>query len=98
MKKSTVIEGLQERFPGIKYIQDAAEWGGERYKEGIHLGNIAEGGEIDDVPGADYDAWVTDPSEEIYILGIHRKMVEALEEYGYFAEWNDPGTLIAWPV
>ena len=97
MKKEQVIEKLKELFPGVQYIHDGYEWGGEEYKDAIHLGDIAEGGLIDEVYAADYYGYLNDPKEKIYILGIHKKLRAALDKYGYWPEWYDAGTVLAWP-
>jgi len=88
-------ERLAVRFPGIEGIKPAADWLGEPGSTAIHLGNAAEGGEIDGVSAADY--YAEDPRERIYVFGVHRKLVDALEALGYSAEWYDGGTLLAWP-
>ncbi len=97
MIKDEAIEELQKRFPDIKYIQDAEDWGGSFYKAAIHLGDCAEGGLIDGTYAADYNSHYNDPEEKIYVLGFHKKLRDALDELGYFPEWNDPGTAFAWP-
>lgn len=97
MTKDEAIEELKKRFPRIDYIHDAEEWGGEKYKEAIHLGDCAEGGVIDNIYAADYYSYAHDPKEKFYILGFHKKLIEALDELGYFPEFLDPGTAFAWP-
>ena len=98
MRKSTVIKKLEKAFPGISGIQDAEEWAGEgTYKDAIHLGNAAEGGEIDGLPAADY--YVEFPCS-VYDhdlgMGVHIKLAKFLDKCGYYTEWNDGGTIFAW--
>jgi hypothetical protein len=96
MKKSTVIKRLQKKFPGITGIQDAEEWGGSRYGEAIHLGDAAEGGEIDGLPAADY--YVEFPCsvyDHDFGMGVHIKLATALDKMGYYTEWYDGGTIMA---
>lgn len=31
-----------------------------------------------------------------YVLGVHREMVDLLDEHGWFAEFHDAGTVILW--
>ena len=90
------IEKLQKAFPGIENIKDGEPWGAG--KNSIHLGDAAEGGTIDGLPAADSYAWEYDPAERTYILGIHRKLAGVLDDIGYFAEWYDAGTVIAYPM
>ena len=92
------VQSLQEQFPGITGIKEASDWGGPNYARAIHLGDVAEGGEIDGRAGANYNAWESDPWEKVYVLGIHRQLRDALDKLGYFAECHDPGTYFAWPV
>jgi len=90
------IAKLKKMFPSIEGIREGEGWGAN--KGSIHLGNAAEGGEIEvkaggeffKVPAADY--W----GEFGYT--IHSKLEKALGDIGYFAEWYDSGTLIAYPV
>lgn len=103
MEKTTtvkeIIEALKEEFPGISGICDASEWSG-KYEPGevIHLGDAAEGGEIDGLPACDYDAYFHDPQEEVYILGVHKALAAFLEQYGYFVECYDAGTYLAFEM
>jgi len=90
------IERLTKRFPDIHGMRPGEEWG--TGKGSIHLGDVAEGGEIDHLPAANYYAGFEDPHEKIYVLGFHRKLRDALQSMGYsLIEWYDPGTAIAYP-
>lgn len=88
------IKTLQAQFPNIHGIKDANEWSAG-YKPGhaIHLGDAAEGGEIEGWPACDY--YAEDPLEQQYIMGVHKDLRQALEELGYYPECYDPGTYIA---
>ena len=89
--KERIIERLQKQFPNIHDIHDAEEFDGS---DGIHLGNSAEGGTIDDIPACDY--YYEDYNESLYIMGVHKKLVKALNREGLYAECYDPGTYIAY--
>jgi len=89
------IQILNKQFPNISGIQEGEAWGAS--KNSIHLGDAAEGGEIEDWPAADYNASAWDTNEKIYLMGIHKKLVNMLEQLGYVAEWHDSGTVIAYP-
>ena len=96
---AAAVKVLQKKFPAISGIKAGEEWGGSDYDRAIFLGNAAEGGEIEGIPAAEYYAYPTmDPQEKIWEGGIHRELIKALEDIGYFAEWNDPGTIFAWPI
>ena len=90
MKKRTenMIKLLKTMFPGVQGIQN---WGAS--EGSIHLGDAAEGGEICNIPAADYYAADRPP----YNNGVHRRLVDTLELYHYHYEWYDSGTLIAFP-
>ena len=83
---------LQKQFPEIKGIKDGKEWD---CAEAIHLGNAAEGGTINGMPAADMNA-PTVFEECGYEYGVHQKLAEALDDLGYFPEFYDAGTLLAW--
>ena len=84
---------LAKQFPQIEGIKNAGEWGGEaRYKDAIHLGNAAEGGMVNGSPAAM-------GSDHGYgIFGVATSLYDALTKLGFFAEWYDGGTLLAWRV
>ncbi len=87
-----VIEQLKNRFPDIEGITAANEWD-PSYERGIFLGDAGEGGMIGDVPAANY---YNEAGSDIYDdFGVHNELVAALTEFGYYPEWNDPGTLLA---
>ena len=94
MKIDKVIRKLQKQFPGIKGICRGEDMGW--VKGSILLGDAGEGGEIDGELAASY--WAEDPSEEVYVLGIHKELDEFLKQCGMFAEWHDAGTLLAYRI
>jgi len=85
---------LQQMFPGIHGIRAGVE--GDIASEGqIHLGDAAEGGEIGELPAADY--YSEDYEEKVYVMNVHKKLRDALDKLGYGIEWYDAGTLYAYP-
>jgi hypothetical protein len=86
------VATLIEKFPNIEGIKDGKEWD---CAEAIHLGNAAEGGTIDGMPAADMNM-PTVFEDGGYEFGVHEKLAEALDDLGYFPEFYDPGTLLAW--
>lgn len=89
---------LQKKFPGIEGIKPGYLWSGKDPEEdtSIHLGDAGEGGQIGEFDAANYYAYEFDPNEEIYRLGIHKDLEHVLDELGYFAEWYDSGTILAY--
>ena len=37
-------------------------------------------------------------SHATYELGVHRNLDVYLEKRGWYAEWNDPGTIFLWEI
>ena len=94
MKRGYMINRLIKKFPGISGIRASEELG---YAKGaIHLGDCAEGGEIDGIPACDY--YNEDYNESIYVMGVHRKLKEELENNGWYAECYNPGMYHAFEI
>jgi len=89
VRPERAIEKLQQQFPDIKGIQDGERWGAGRGS--LHLGDAAEGGLIDGQPAASYygplPGWDTHTNP---------KLEAALNQLGYYTEWWDAGTLVAY--
>ena len=66
---------LQQQFPDITGIINQSN-------ESIFLGDIARGGRVSGVPGADRSS-----DSPLYIDGIHKDIVMALKKRGYVAKW-----------
>ena len=92
-KVSEVVAILKKAFPDIAGIKDASEWGTYGEDTAIHLGNAAEGGEIDGYPACDY--YVEDIGEEVYVMGVHFELHRLLTKHGFYVESYDPGTYLA---
>lgn len=92
-QQARAIAELRHAFKFIRGIHDGEEWGASKYS--IHLGDAAEGGSIDAVPAADYNMMFHHDS---HMPGIHPKLADLLDGLGYYAEWHDPGTVIAYQV
>ena len=96
MKAINAVDVLIEKFPGISGIKTCRFWNGNA--NAIHLGNAAEGGTVTASNGKEIRAanyWAEDPKETHYIFGVSRELTAALQELGFYAEWNDAGTLLA---
>ena len=88
-----MIIKIETTFPSIRGVRDGEEWGAP--PQSIHLGNVAEGGEIDGLPAADIYASDWDPKGIHYQLGIHVKLEALLNKHGWHTEWYDGGTVLA---
>jgi len=91
MRKATLIRHLQKRFPDIHGIKDAEGWG---EPGAIHLGNCAEGGEIDGLPAC--DCYSEDWEEKTYVFGVHRKLRDFISKRGWEVQCHDAGTYLAY--
>jgi len=90
VKAETLVKRLESRFSGITGIYASRP-------DEVFLGDAAEGGTIDGLPACDYYAYDRDPNEDFYVLGVHRKLAELVENAGWFVECADPGTYYAYP-
>ena len=91
MRTTTAVKKLIEAFPSIDGIHVARK---EYGVDAIHLGNVAEGGEVNGLPAADY--YNEDYKERFYVFGVHKALVNKLDELGFYAECYDPGTYLAY--
>ena len=91
MKRGHAINKLKRLFLHIKGIKKTEDHGFSA--GGIHLGDCAEGGTIDGMtPACNYYIEFYD----LYIFGVYKRLHEALEEIGWYAECQNPGEYIAW--
>lgn len=89
-----IIKKLQRKFPDISGMRVLSDWSGNPNDvNSIHLGDAAEGGEIDGLPAADY--YISNPK---WNFGVNPKLDRALKKLGYYSEWYDAGTLMAYPL
>ena len=42
--------------------------------------------------------YFSDPQEKEYVAGVRRDVNAVLDEYGFFAEFQDPETILIWPI
>jgi len=92
--KKRVITAFKKAFPEISGVHDGADWYGHE-SNSVHLGDIAEGGTVNGVPGADY--WAEDYEEKVYTFGVHNDINKFFNDKGWFVECHDPGTYFAYP-
>lgn len=84
-----VVKQMKRAFPDITGVE-------VRDKDMIFLGDVAEGGTIDNLPACDYYGFDCDPQERIWIMGVHKDLREFMEDHGWFVECHDPGTYFAY--
>jgi hypothetical protein len=67
-----------------------------RHKGTIWTGEGSSG--PDGLPLFDNYAWDMDPQETVYTLGVRNTLKAILDEAGWYAEWNDGGTVFIFPA
>lgn len=72
---------------GIEYVGDTEDFNGEN--GGIWIS--ADGGE-----NSKFFNYYT--TSRAYELGVKSTLVKQLESRGWYAEWNDPGTIMLWEI
>jgi hypothetical protein len=87
MKRSALKKALEKK--GVYVVGDTEEFNGS--KGGIWCS--AERGEA-----FNYYAFEFDPKEEQYTCGVKNDIEKFVKKHGWFFEWNDCGTIMAWEV
>lgn len=88
-RATTLVKRINEAFPDVKDVE-------ARGNNTIFLGDVAEGGTINGVSVCDYYGFDLDPEEDIWVMGVHRKLRKIVEDAGFFVECHDPGTYFAY--
>ena len=90
-RAQTVVNRINKAFPDI--------FGVDVYDDDrVFLGDVAEGGTIDGASACDYYAGEWDFKENVYIMGVHKKLRKVVEDAGWFVECHDAGTYFAFPA
>ena len=45
-----------------------------------------------------FDYYAEDYQEKNYVFGVHNEIGKFLEKHGWYAEWNDAGTIMFWKI
>ena len=92
-ERDELMNILEAKYPKM-FMRTTEEFNGSQ-------GGIWSSGE-DGLPAEDgmplFEYYAEDPKEKRYILGVHKEIYNLLEEHGWFAEWNDPGTIMFWKI
>ena len=91
MNALNIVKKIEELFPDISGVEVQSE-------NKIFLGNVAEGGMIDNMPACEYNSCACDPDERIWIMDVHIKLNEFIDNAGWFVECHDPGTYYAYHI
>lgn len=93
MNREKLIKLLEDKYPKM-LIRTTEEFNGSK-------GGIWTSGE-DGLESKDglrlFDYYAEDYKEKTYIFGVHKEIENFLNKHGWFAEWNDPGTIMFWKI
>jgi hypothetical protein len=90
--RKQIIAVLQNKYPDIKLESAELFEGREEQEDGgiwvqsVEDRNLCKNG----LPMFDYYA---NGNEDKYDLGVNVEMIDLLDKHGWYAEWNDPGTI-----
>ena len=91
--REKLIEILKAKYPKL-FLKTTEEFNGS--KGGIW--SSAEGG-VEAKDGFNlFDYYAEDFKEKRYVLGVHKEIGNLLEKHGWYAEWNDAGTIMFWVI
>lgn len=91
-KIDEMVKELKARFGSKFWVKPGYEFGNK---------SVLWSGESAVMPDGhqafEYNSTEFDPKEEIWVMGVHKDLVKWADKNGLFWEWNDPGTIFAWP-
>lgn len=91
--REEMIELLEAKYPNM-FIKTTEEFDGSQ-------GGIWSSGE-DGLCAKDghqlFHYYSQDMSQKRYIGGVHKEIYNFLNKYGWYGQWNDPGTIMFWEV
>ena len=89
MNRDELIKLIEVKYPKLD-VKTSEEFDGR--PDGIWCSG-EDGVEAED--GFDlFDYYAEDYAEKRYVFGIHKEFGRILKEYGWYAEWQDAGTLM----
>ena len=92
-ERQKLIDAITKKYPTID-LRDAEEFG-PSYKSGIWVAGTENG-----ITAADefrlFDYYAEDYKEVRYQFGVHKEIREILDEFGWYGEWYDAGTMFFW--
>lgn len=82
---------LKEKYPDM-FMRTTEEFDGQE-------GGIWSSGE-DELPAKDgmplFEYYAQDMHKKRYTFGVHKEIGNLLDKHGWYASWNDPGTIMFW--
>jgi hypothetical protein len=89
LDRQEMMDKLEEKYPNL-FMRTTEEFNGSK-------GGIWSSGENGDQAkdGRPLFNYYTE-NYNLYTSGVHKEIYDLLEENGWWAEWNDPGTIMFW--
>jgi hypothetical protein len=91
MKRKAMMKALEEKFGFTVATREEFDGCEEKSDGGIWV-KSSEETTIEGLRAFNYYAFDIDPKEEVYIMGVHKKVHNFLEKHGWYAEPYDAGT------
>jgi hypothetical protein len=92
-KRDKLILILNEKYP-LLHCKPAEEFNPQMSNECIWA-SAEEATGNHDLPLFDYSS--EDYEERVYVMGVNKELLEVLDNYNYFVEFYDPGTVMICP-
>jgi hypothetical protein len=90
-KRNELMNAIKNEFD-ITFMRTSEEFNGD--PGGIWIS--AENGDTNKDGLLLIDYYTRNP--EHYLFGVHKDLTNLLNQHDYFAEFEDAGTLMAWPI
>ena len=84
-----IIDELREAFPDM-WFKSGEEWDND--PDTAIIAWSGEDSHIGFLPAFDHYAYETDPSEQVYKMGVHLDLHNWCDKHGMYWECYDPGT------
>jgi len=91
LSRTKMMAKLEAKYPKL-FMRTTEEFNGS--KGGIW--SSAENGDEAKDGFNLFNYYSEDYNEVRYHIGVHKEIYNLLEKNGWYAEWNDPGTIMFW--
>lgn len=93
LSRNQLMRELSRKFPNM-FLRTTEEFNGSQggiWTSAEDGTSYANGQEL-------FNYYSEDWKGERYILGVHKKLYNYLHDRGWYASWNDPGTVMLWTI
>jgi len=91
--QENLVKELKKKFGSKFWVKPGNEW-----SDGAVLWSGEEARMPDGEDAFNYYGFESDPQEKIWIMGVHKDLVQWSKSKGLFWEPNDAGTYLAYPI